>query len=370
MKHSISELTTASIISILLTAGPTGESQASQCTQTDQDVRPLHRSPPAYPHAALLMCIEGEVLLELTVGTDGRVDNVAVVESQPPGIFDPAAMRATRMWHFRPACVDGQARNESLKTRVEFRLDDESRRNCPDEPPQLDENMMALLGEVGALYTVTAESQLGELSSKRLEEILTGAEKPALDEDALRVWRYHRDHLLGMIDIVQGSQHALNDKELGSLPYLDKALRWDADPSQTRASLDDLRLILDDHARQITSHRRGLAAGFRDLARTTRFDSDQLDLLVLSFTGSLDEELQIDHLQFLEEQYQLFSDIVELLARERGRWRVVVSTPEFDDPVAAEEFSQLMSELYAIRAQDLQDWHAVVRGFEDYGDSD
>ena len=47
-----------------------------------------------YPPAARAAGIEGFVTLAYDVGADGSIDNINVVESDPPGIFDAAAIRA------------------------------------------------------------------------------------------------------------------------------------------------------------------------------------------------------------------------------------------------------------------------------------
>ncbi|MET1162011.1 MAG: energy transducer TonB [Pseudoxanthomonas sp.] len=57
---------------------------------------------PRYPPEALRAGTAGEVLVELTVGTDGSVTNARVVRATPPRVFDREALNAVRRWKFEP----------------------------------------------------------------------------------------------------------------------------------------------------------------------------------------------------------------------------------------------------------------------------
>ena len=62
---------------------------------------------PAYPEAARAEGIEGWVQLRYDISIDGRVENLKVLESSPPGVFDAAAMAAVAQWRYRVAVIDG-----------------------------------------------------------------------------------------------------------------------------------------------------------------------------------------------------------------------------------------------------------------------
>ena len=57
---------------------------------------------PRYPAEALRAGTGGEVLVEITVGTDGSVTNARVVRATPPRVFDREALNAVRRWKFEP----------------------------------------------------------------------------------------------------------------------------------------------------------------------------------------------------------------------------------------------------------------------------
>jgi protein TonB len=57
---------------------------------------------PAYPPEAFRAGTSGEVVVELTVGSDGSVSSARVVRATPPRVFDRAALAAVKGWRFEP----------------------------------------------------------------------------------------------------------------------------------------------------------------------------------------------------------------------------------------------------------------------------
>ena len=62
---------------------------------------------PVYPEAARAEGIEGWVRLRYDISIDGRVENLRVLASSPPGVFDAAALAAVAQWRYRVAVIDG-----------------------------------------------------------------------------------------------------------------------------------------------------------------------------------------------------------------------------------------------------------------------
>lgn len=58
--------------------------------------------PPRYPPEALRAGTSGEVVVEITVGTDGSVTGARIVRASPPRVFDREALNAVRRWRFQP----------------------------------------------------------------------------------------------------------------------------------------------------------------------------------------------------------------------------------------------------------------------------
>jgi protein TonB len=79
---------------------------------------------PRYPAAARRRGIEGEVLVRVAVGLDGRAERIAVVRSSGSALLDEAAVEALERWRFQPAQAGGQPVAATLEIPVIFRLTD------------------------------------------------------------------------------------------------------------------------------------------------------------------------------------------------------------------------------------------------------
>jgi protein TonB len=62
----------------------------------------------------------GFVVVRFDIGDNGRVSNVTVVESTPPGIFDDAALSAVRKWVYEPRRENGVPVVSQAKARLVF----------------------------------------------------------------------------------------------------------------------------------------------------------------------------------------------------------------------------------------------------------
>jgi protein TonB len=85
-------------------------------------VVPLERVPPKYPARAASRHIEGWVKIEFTITTSGEVENAVVVASEPPEIFDDAALKAINQWTFKEKTVDGVAVEQRAVQTLQFKL--------------------------------------------------------------------------------------------------------------------------------------------------------------------------------------------------------------------------------------------------------
>lgn len=93
----------------------------------DGDVQPIVRVPPQYPPSAAQRGLEGFVLVEFTIDTDGSVRDPKVRESSN-SVFERPALRAIVRWKYRPQIVDGEPRvRRFCCTRIEFKLEGNGR---------------------------------------------------------------------------------------------------------------------------------------------------------------------------------------------------------------------------------------------------
>jgi TonB family protein len=64
----------------------------------------------------------GFVIVKIDIGDNGRVSNVEVLESTPPGVFDNAAITAVRKWQYEPRKENGVPVASQAKARLVFDL--------------------------------------------------------------------------------------------------------------------------------------------------------------------------------------------------------------------------------------------------------
>ncbi|MCB9663017.1 MAG: energy transducer TonB [Alphaproteobacteria bacterium] len=94
-------------------------------TEDSVDVapRPAARVAPEFPTRARKDFITGYVTLSLLVGADGRVEDVRVLEAQPRGVFEEAAIAALRQWRFQPAMYQGRPVPVRARQTLRFELE-------------------------------------------------------------------------------------------------------------------------------------------------------------------------------------------------------------------------------------------------------
>ena len=78
--------------------------------------------PPPYPAEAIQRRLEGVVLLELQVSSQGTVTDVSVVESSGHAVLDKAAIKAVASWTGEPAKRWGRAIESTTRLPIRFRL--------------------------------------------------------------------------------------------------------------------------------------------------------------------------------------------------------------------------------------------------------
>jgi protein TonB len=85
---------------------------------------PLVRINPEYPQRASSRGIEGWVQVQFTITETGTVINAKVVASDPPNIFDDAAIKAILRWRYNPMVEEGKAVSRpGMQTILRFNLE-------------------------------------------------------------------------------------------------------------------------------------------------------------------------------------------------------------------------------------------------------
>jgi protein TonB len=79
---------------------------------------------PLYPYRAQRMNITGYVVVEYDVRPDGTVGEIRILESNPPGIFDDAVLKAVRKWKYHPGELLGDQVTTRMAKKILFNLED------------------------------------------------------------------------------------------------------------------------------------------------------------------------------------------------------------------------------------------------------
>lgn len=103
-------------------------------TQTDQPAKPLrvrisqglanknkiHNVQPKYPIEARENGIEGAVLLQATIDTEGKIIDLKIIRGHP--ILNKAAYDAVSQWRYKPYTINGQPVEVETSIKIEFHM--------------------------------------------------------------------------------------------------------------------------------------------------------------------------------------------------------------------------------------------------------
>ncbi|NQS80560.1 TonB family protein [Pantoea agglomerans] len=85
--------------------------------ETQDKPKALHMERPAYPLSAFKNKVSGHVKFQYDIGADGRVNNVVITESVPPGIFDNEVKKSVLKWLYEKGKpLKGVSGNLEFKT--------------------------------------------------------------------------------------------------------------------------------------------------------------------------------------------------------------------------------------------------------------
>lgn len=90
----------------------------------DGEYLPIVKVAPVYPRRALSRGIEGFVIVEFTVTKQGSVRDPVVLEANPEGVFNQAAVDAALKFKYKPRVINGEAAEVAgVQNRISFEID-------------------------------------------------------------------------------------------------------------------------------------------------------------------------------------------------------------------------------------------------------
>jgi TonB family protein len=113
---------TVALAQQLVEANVACHTNPAQCAAAVLPV-PIHQEKPQYTPAAMAAQIEGTVALEITVLSDGSVGDVKVVRSLDSEFgLDQEAVKALKLWTWKPGTRGGQPSNVTVQIEMTFTL--------------------------------------------------------------------------------------------------------------------------------------------------------------------------------------------------------------------------------------------------------
>jgi protein TonB len=107
----------ASLQGVLAPPPAVPELSPSAVSQGVSGGRLVHRVSPTYPAQALLLRLQGRVIVNAVIFEDGTVHDLKVVEGHP--VLARSAMEAVQRWRYMPYELDGQP----VKTQIQITID-------------------------------------------------------------------------------------------------------------------------------------------------------------------------------------------------------------------------------------------------------
>ncbi|RPI57509.1 MAG: energy transducer TonB [Acidobacteria bacterium] len=107
----------------IVEAAPPARPEPDAPVRTGGAIKPPTRTryvAPEYPEIARRNRVEGVVMIEAIIDTDGRVENARVLRSSP--LLDSSALAAVRAWEYTPTLLNGKPTAVIMTVTVRFDL--------------------------------------------------------------------------------------------------------------------------------------------------------------------------------------------------------------------------------------------------------
>ena len=103
-------------------ASPVSSGTPRVAVAQQSELEPMHvlkTVAPVYPPIARIRRLSGSVVVQVTVGKDGKAHNPKLISGQP--VFRDAAFEAVKQWKFKPATLNGQPIDQATQIKMDFK---------------------------------------------------------------------------------------------------------------------------------------------------------------------------------------------------------------------------------------------------------
>ncbi|MBU1188367.1 MAG: energy transducer TonB [Gammaproteobacteria bacterium] len=312
------------------------------CKTLDQDVAIVERQQPAFPYFAALYCVEGWVRLEFTINTIGRAEDITVLDSSAPGVFD-SVTNAVEHWKFLPRCVEGEPVKQTATQVIDFALASYNVEQCQTAIPE------QLLDTLINLASIRTELTEKVNNNQSIDDYLP---LTAVGSDELgQLEQIHLDHMAKLLEMrVQWYQLYSENNDIDALiPLLSPAyLEADVD-------FNDAQQLVSSVQQSIVSRWQTylqLNAQFRQTLHEVATELSDLDtasraiLIDNSITSQLAEVEQVKQIQQTElDIAQRYHDLSLWLHLNRRSWQSEDGQLQFKDVADADYYADQLQKL-------------------------
>jgi TonB family protein len=94
--------------------------QPGQVSQQVMEGKLMHKIDPPYPPQAIVRHVQGTVILQAAITTEGRIQNLKALCGAPELV--PASIAAVRQWRYRPYMLEGKPVEVQTTIKVQFHM--------------------------------------------------------------------------------------------------------------------------------------------------------------------------------------------------------------------------------------------------------
>lgn len=115
-------LSVGGLLLLLLTTVTAAAAEEYNAKDVDTKPKIIRMGNLSYPSLAKRSGVEGKVIVNVLIGINGKAEKMEIVESNPEGVFEDAALKSLKYWQFRPGIKDGELVPTWVLIPVTFKL--------------------------------------------------------------------------------------------------------------------------------------------------------------------------------------------------------------------------------------------------------
>ena len=112
------------VLGVLVSTNAAAETRSWSSLECGPNWGPIERVAPTYPRRAQLRGVEGFIVMSFSINKEGNVEDISVIDAEPPTTFVRSATRAVEGLRFPPCEVNGVAvRQTDVSIKYDFNFE-------------------------------------------------------------------------------------------------------------------------------------------------------------------------------------------------------------------------------------------------------